>query len=176
MDRDKARPQSSSTISSSPVAEDEDDESEDDFNNETIGRAVARRVGSISPPSESVPLNTQSRMAPADRRLRTQSAYISPSPSVLSSLPASSSPPANRLRSQSTDRFGLGISNGKQLNSEKEAGGVFSGGKFVDPLILRKQSKEVLSGKGKGKIVTGGGVKKVPVGQLVAFFDGDRKE
>jgi hypothetical protein len=44
----------------------------------------------------------------------------------------------------------------------------------VDPLVLRKQEKEGLGGKGK---FTGGGrAKKVPVGQLVAFFDGDRKE
>jgi hypothetical protein len=58
-------------------------------------------------------------------------------------------------------------------SAEREAGGVFSGGKFVDPLVLRKQEKEGQGGK--GKFATGGGVKKVPVGQLVAFFDGDRK-
>jgi hypothetical protein len=58
------------------------------------------------------------------------------------------------------------------LNPEREAGGVFSGGKFVDPLVLRKQGKEGLGGK--GKFATGGGVKKVPIGQLVAFFDGDK--
>jgi len=115
-------------------------------------------------------------MSPADRRLRTQSAYISPSPSTLSNGLGYSSPsPAaslDRLRSRSTDRFGLGISSSGNRNSVHETGGVFSGGKFVDPLVLRKQEKDGLSGKGK---VASGDGKKVPVGQLVAFFDGEKK-
>ncbi|KAJ6539450.1 hypothetical protein B0H19DRAFT_1179161 [Mycena capillaripes] len=45
----------------------------------------------------------------------------------------------------------------------------FGTGNFVDPLVLRKQSG---GGKEPGKVVGNG---KVPVGQLVAFFDGDRK-
>lgn len=177
MDRNKTRPQSS-TVSSSPVStNDDDDESEDDFNDETIGKSTARLVNPYSPPASSSPSNPQTRVSPADRRLRTQSAYISPSPSTLSSEVASPSPsPATsftRFRSRSTDRFGLGINKG-QANGQTETGGVFSGGKFVDPLVLRKQEKEGLGGK--GKFTTGGGIKKVPVGQLVAFFDGDTKE
>ncbi|KAF5372490.1 hypothetical protein D9758_005175 [Tetrapyrgos nigripes] len=43
-------------------------------------------------------------------------------------------------------------------------------GKFVDPLILRKQEQEA-----RPKIAMPKPVGKVPIGQLVAFFDGDRK-
>ena len=176
MDRDKSR--QTSPYSSLPVGKDDDDEeSEDDFNTETIGKSVGRLARSISPPSSSSSPQPKisNRASPENRRLRTQSAYISPSPSVLTNALASPSPSPStshsRLRSKSTDRFGLGISNG-MLNPEREAGGVFSGGKFVDPLVLRKQGKEGLGGK--GKFATGGGVKKVPIGQLVAFFDGDK--
>lgn len=177
MNQDKPR-QQSSPYSSSPVGED-DNESEDDFNDETIGKLAVRlvRPNSPPPPSTSPQPKTQNRVPPENRRLRTQSAYISPTPSALSNALASPSPSPStshsRLRSRSTDRIGLGINTAKP-SAEWEAGGVFSGGKFVDPLVLRKQEKDGQGGK--GKFATGGGVKKVPVGQLVAFFDGDRKE
>jgi len=171
-DRDKARPQNSTFSSPTVSADDEEEEgSEDGYNNETIGKSSARLISSNSPPTESsAPSETKNRVF-SNRRSRTQSAYISPSPPNALASPSLSPPSSsNRLRSQS---IGLGISNG-QPNSQNEAGGVFSGGKFVDPLVLRKQEKEGFSGK--SKIATGGGVKKVPVGQLVAFFDGDRKD
>lgn len=171
MDRSsKDRPQSTD-YTSSPVGA-SDNESEDAFKDETIGRSAARAIK-----SESKTTSPPSKVSAADRRLRTQSAYISPSPSSLtnslvSPTSGSPSPSLNRFRSRSTDRFGLGI-NDVDMGSGggNEAGGVFSGGKFVDPLVLRRQSKDM----GKGKVATGGGVKKLPVGQLVAFFDGDRK-
>jgi len=50
--------------------------------------------------------------------------------------------------------------------------GTAGGTKFVDPLVLRRQSKDSLKPIAMPKPVMG---KKVPVGQLVAFFDGDKK-
>ena len=154
-------------FTSSPVSA-SNNESEDTSKDETIGRSAARSINS------EVKTASPSTVSAVERRLRTQSAYMSPSPSTLTNSAASpsSSPSLNRFRSRSTDRLGLGINNVDMgSGGGNEAGGVFSGGKFVDPLVLRRQSKDM----GKGKVATGGGVKKVPVGQLVAFFDGDRK-
>ena len=170
MDRsNKDRPQGTD-FTSSPVGV-SDNESENAFRDETIGRSAARSIN-----SEVKAASPASTVSTADRRLRTQSAYISPSPSTLthsivSPTSGSQSPSLNRFRSRSTDRFGLGINNvGVGNGGGNETGGVFSGGKFVDPLVLRRQSKDI----GKGKVATGGGLKKLPVGQLVAFFDGDK--
>jgi hypothetical protein len=46
------------------------------------------------------------------------------------------------------------------------------GTKFVDPLVLRRQSRDNLMSK---PIAMPKPVGKVPIGQLVAFFDGDKK-
>ncbi|KAJ6485161.1 hypothetical protein C8R47DRAFT_550779 [Mycena vitilis] len=86
-------------------------------------------------------------------RMRAQSAYglssiVQASPSTAASIGRRPSPLPHG-RSRSIDRFGTG--------------------NFVDPLVLRKQSG---AGKEPGKL---GGNSKMPVGQLVAFFDGDRK-
>ncbi|KZP16979.1 hypothetical protein FIBSPDRAFT_793602 [Athelia psychrophila] len=159
-----------------PDTDDDEDEEEEEFR-ETIGKSAGRLMSASTPTPASR----------ADiRRLRTQSAYISPSPksNVNSHSTAKTaggddtmSPGTlTRLRSRSTDRFGSpSLSSSSQSSTSSfasnrgEAGGVFSGGKFVDPLVLRKQEKA----RGKAPTATGGG-RKVPVGQLVAFFDGDR--
>lgn len=86
--------------------------------------------------------------------MRAQSAYglssiLQASPNT-TPLSGSRPSPLPHGRSRSIDRFGTGT--------------------FVDPLVLRKQSGG--GGKESGKTAGNG---KVPVGQLVAFFDGDRK-
>jgi hypothetical protein len=123
-----------------------------DFHDETIGKSASKRFngGHVpSPPSSSSPSDSQ-LLTPSNpnRRNRTQSAYgfssiASASPNTLAQA---------GLRSpKSTDKFGLE-------------------GKFVDPLVLRKQErKETGTGAGIGKVPG-----KVPVGQLVAFFDGEK--
>jgi hypothetical protein len=88
-------------------------------------------------------------------RMRAQSAYglssiVQASPNTAAALIGRRPSPLPHGRSKSIDRFGTG--------------------NFVDPLVLRKQSGG--GGKEAGKV---GGNGKVPVGQLVAFFDGDRK-
>ena len=81
--------------------------------------------------------------------------------SVTGSPNASPSPIAPlqpRMRSKSIDRIGLGISvpNGS--------------GRFIDPLVLRKE-QEPRTPK-TPKFERG---RKVPVGELVAFFDQERQ-
>ncbi|PPQ99388.1 hypothetical protein CVT24_005371 [Panaeolus cyanescens] len=120
------------------------------------------------------------------RRLRAQSAY------GLSSISASSpntmaggitnsvAPLKLKTRAKSTERLNEGSSSSSVFGSggwNKGAAGTgdgmisaVSGTKFVDPLVLRRQSKDSIA---MPRPVIG---KKVPVGQLVAFFDQDRKQ
>ncbi|KZT26094.1 hypothetical protein NEOLEDRAFT_1091562 [Neolentinus lepideus HHB14362 ss-1] len=129
--------------------EEEEEEEEDGFQDETIGKSSGRLSlgGKSSGLSPSPPLSNP--------RVRAQSTY------GLSSIAAASpnTPLHQRLRSRSTDmRFGLGIS--------------LDGPKFVDPLVIRKQEKEATAKVVPPKVTAG---KKVPVGELVAFFDGGEK-
>lgn len=161
-------------MASPPPTNDDDDEDDDDEEGEgreTIGKSAGRLMSASTP----TPMSSADK-----RRLRTQSAYISPSPSKISKPEVEAPSPGklNRLRSRSTDRFGSSQSLSSQsstssfASNRSETGGVFSGGKFVDPLVLRKQERA--NTKGKAPTATAGGVKKVPIGQLVAFFDKDR--
>ncbi len=79
------------------------------------------------------------------------------------------------MRSKSTERFGSMESLSSLSSVSSTASGVSGtsasgNGKFVDPLVLRKEERErekkALMGTPRGK--------KVPVGQLVAFFDKDK--
>lgn len=100
-------------------------------------------------------------------RVRAQSSYGPPSGYSYNTLSRASSPTnfnspvpitplRPRVRSKSIDRIGLGITG--------------SNGKFIDPLVLRRQEMEAEQPK-MPKFERG---KKVPVGELVAFFDKDR--
>ncbi|KAJ7764980.1 hypothetical protein DFH07DRAFT_811015 [Mycena maculata] len=126
----------------------------EDFGGDTIGKSAAAKLSRGKTDLFSTP--TASYKEP---RMRAQSAYglssiVQASPTTTAALGASRPSPIPHGRSRSIDRFGTG--------------------NFVDPLVLRKQSsgggKE--GGKEAGKPAGNG---KVPVGQLVAFFDGDRK-
>lgn len=87
----------------------------------------------------------------ADRRIRAQSTYGF---SSLQAPQASISPLKPKLRSRS---------------SERSTAPPPATGKFVDPYVLRQQSMNA------SKIATPKPVGKVPIGQLVAFFDGEKK-
>ncbi|KAF8695425.1 hypothetical protein AX14_001827 [Amanita brunnescens Koide BX004] len=68
-----------------------------------------------------------------------------------------------RWRSHSTERGdGAGAGAGGKDDGRKS--------RFIDPLVLRKQGRELGS-----KLPMPKSIGKVPVGELVAFFDGDKK-
>ncbi|KAJ7180201.1 hypothetical protein C8R43DRAFT_392484 [Mycena crocata] len=122
----------------------------EDNGGDTIGKSSTARLsrGKVGKDAFSTPPASLK-----EPRMRAQSAYgmssiIQASPTTTAALSGSRPSPLSHGRSRSIDRFGTG--------------------NFVDPLVLRKQS----GGKEAGKTVGNG---KVPVGQLVAFFDGDRK-
>lgn len=73
-----------------------------------------------------------------------------------------------RLRSQSTDRFGLGISDASGAPIMPTSG------KFVDPLVVRRQTKEALANTVPNPPKVMPGKPKVPVGELVAYFDQEK--
>ncbi|KAJ7047263.1 hypothetical protein C8F04DRAFT_936969 [Mycena alexandri] len=121
----------------------------EDFGGDTIGKSAAAK---FSQSKQSTPTSTGK-----EPRMRAQSAYglssiLQASPNT---RPPSGSRPASLVhgRSRSIDRFGTG--------------------NFVDPLVLRKQTGGPPGTRGREPAKTGNG--KVPIGQLVAFFDGDRK-
>ncbi|KAJ7179037.1 hypothetical protein C8R46DRAFT_1323425 [Mycena filopes] len=119
----------------------------EDFDGDTIGKSAAAK---FSQSKHSTPPSTGK-----EPRMRAQSAYglssiLQASPNT---RPLSGNKPLVHGRSRSIDRFGTG--------------------NFVDPLVLRKQTGGPPSTRGREAAKTGNG--KVPIGQLVAFFDGDRK-
>lgn len=173
---------SASPVSEADVNGDDNDSSDtygdDEGDTEAIGhtqdgivgksasRASDKSTSSVSMPSDTVrQVASSPRNSPGTPRVRAQSSYgpITGS-SILSpsSSPSPIAPLRPRLRSKSTDRIGLGISlpNGS--------------GQFVDPLILRRQEKDVLLPRTPKtpKFERG---QKIPVGELVAFFDSNRK-
>jgi hypothetical protein len=124
-----------------------------------------------------------SRARPA-RRPRPQSTYTFGSGSMTAmnaSLEHTSTPQASiqplrpKSRSHSTDLYNR-FNSTESLSSMSSASSAASAsvsGRFVDPLMLRKQEKEKEKGKDKGATPRPKG--KVPVGQLVAFFDGEKR-
>ncbi|KAG6832859.1 hypothetical protein H0H87_012791 [Tephrocybe sp. NHM501043] len=143
---------------------------DDEFQDETIGKSSsARFVAPTNGDYKSSPTSASSAPATAlstspspasKRRLRAQSAYGFAAVQQLQTTPIT--PLRPKMRSRSTERLGGGGAPGPEHN--------FPTGKFVDPLVLRRQemgkgSKEPLKPMGK----------KVPVGQLVAFFDGEKR-
>lgn len=142
-------PQQLSTAFFSSAGED----SADEYQDETVGKSAGRRseFNSISRNNNNSSSHSHSDSASSysysDReprhRPRPQSTYGGPAPSVAPLQP--------RLRSRSI--VGLGISEGS--------------GKFIDPLVLRRQEKERSAAANKKG--------KKAVGDLVAFFDNGEK-
>lgn len=131
------------------------------------------------------------KTSPSNSRIRAQSSYgtiagystLNLSAGIVSSPPSMAAPSPitplrPRIRSKSTERLnvGLGISGGG-IESVPTTPSGRGEGKFVDPLLVRKQERrakalESLSRKSGVKDLVG--KKKVPVGDLVAFFDQDK--
>ncbi|GBE89780.1 predicted protein [Sparassis crispa] len=125
---------------------------------DTIGKSMARHneLAVASDPS------SKSRA-----RVRPQSMYSPMAPALAAPSPVT---PLNvRLRSRSTDRFGLGISHPSFTPVPPTSG------KFVDPLVVRRQTKEALATAFPDPPKVMPGKPKVPVGQLVAYFDQEKQ-
>ncbi|KAF8622384.1 hypothetical protein AX15_007038 [Amanita polypyramis BW_CC] len=78
-----------------------------------------------------------------------------------------------RWRSQSTDRGDGGGSSCGGIVGRGGNGGESGAraSRFIDPLVMRKQGRELTT-----KLPMPKSIGKVPVGELVAFFDGEKKE
>ncbi|KAH8827104.1 hypothetical protein DL96DRAFT_1605517 [Flagelloscypha sp. PMI_526] len=143
----------SQALSTSPALSDNrdlaSDEEDDALGGETIGKSAAARLNNRS--------NEQQRPS----RVRPQSTYAG-----FSTLQTPLSPTKPlRPRSHSQDRF----ASSESLNSLSSV--TSTGSKFVDPLIQRRAARKETMDKLKStapKVEKG---RKVPVGQLVAFFD-----
>jgi hypothetical protein len=119
----------------------------DEFGEETIGKS-----GSGKLVGDGVNGRTPGGMKVTPPRVRAQSIYGLSSVRVQTPT----APLTPRLRTHSTDRFGVGGDGGS---------------KFVDPLVLRRQDQD----REARVVVMPKPVGKVPIGQLVAFFDGDKR-
>ncbi|KDR76941.1 hypothetical protein GALMADRAFT_210130 [Galerina marginata CBS 339.88] len=176
-----------------PAANDSDDQDEEEeangFGDETIGKSAAAKLASSGLFSggpgmgdyKSTPTATTSSSSPSslsNRRIRAQSAYgFSSIPgasgttalaAISSPTPPSVAPLRTKARSKSTERLNAGNGNGTGDGMISALAGPGQN-KFVDPLILRRQSKEALM----KPIAMPKPIGKVPIGQLVAFFDKD---
>ncbi|KAI1792787.1 hypothetical protein LXA43DRAFT_972422 [Ganoderma leucocontextum] len=152
----------------------------DAFGDETIGKSSGRHVsGTLAPPSNttspsSSPQGDAKTKPGAGRRVRPQSMYA-PLSSHAISAPSPITPLNIRLRSRSTDRFGLGLGLSDAGTGAPIPPVTPTSGKFVDPLVVRRQAKleaQLSAGPPPPKAFVG--KKKVPVGELVAFFDQEK--
>ncbi|KAE9400797.1 hypothetical protein BT96DRAFT_919254 [Gymnopus androsaceus JB14] len=158
---------------------------------ETIGKSSSRSglAAALKKDGDSKTKGSDSQFTPTHSRIRAQSAYGFSSIVQQSSqgsgggrhLPESTSTPnmsggglglgstaplKPRVRSQSTSPH---PSSGNLSTPTTPS----SSSKFVDPLVLRRQETENRHGKlAMPRPLSG----KVPIGQLVKFFDGDKKK
>lgn len=175
-------------FSTSPVstssALDESGQSADEsdaFGDETIGKSSGRHFsGTLAPPPPSHSSSTSPSSSPQQqgdtrpRRARPQSMYTSLSSQAISA-PSPITPLNVRLRSRSTDRFGLGLGLSDGGTGAPIPPATPTSGKFVDPLVARRQAKleaQLSAGPPPPKALVG--KKTVPVGELVAFFDQEK--
>ncbi|KAL1741223.1 hypothetical protein HDZ31DRAFT_45910 [Schizophyllum fasciatum] len=148
------------------------DEEDEEYGGETIGKRQGRSTAGPTDRNgnDGLSSNCASSSAAneaASPRTRAQSVY-----GAQSLYGAPTAPLKPKMRSQSTDRgqrFGTAASVPSTPSAERfpESSGT---GRFVDPLILRRQERE-----GAGKVAMPRPIGKVPINQLVAFFDGERK-
>ncbi|KAI0672383.1 hypothetical protein C8Q78DRAFT_970700 [Trametes maxima] len=150
---------------------DDSDDTSGGAGEETIGKTAGRHLSGLAPPSETLSPSPSPNGKGPGRRVRPQSMYA-PIASQAISAPTPITPLNVRIRSRSTDRFGLGLSDagtGAPIPPVTP-----TSGKFVDPLVVRRQTKEALLKDGPVPPAALVGRKKVPVGDLVAFFDQEK--
>ena len=175
-----ARPSSSieATFFSSSNGDSKSDDDDNDFGDETIGKAAAARLtnsatfASNKGDYKSAADNSPSPLS--SRRMRAQSAYgfsniagSSGTTATAAITTPSVAPLRTKLKSKSSERLNSTFSSGTGDGMVSALGG---GGKFIDPLVLRRQSKDAIKPIAMPKPIG-----KVPIGQLVAFFDKDKK-
>ncbi|KIJ64732.1 hypothetical protein HYDPIDRAFT_111321 [Hydnomerulius pinastri MD-312] len=131
---------------------------DDDLGAETVGKKAASRAAAAAKLAGGGSDDSGSGQT-SSPRARAQSTYGGFTGAI--TLQSNQALSKHRIRSQSTD-----------LRTDTTFGGNPQSNKFVDPLLLRRQSK---SEKGKDSKPLVGPGKKVPVGQLVAFFDSDKR-
>jgi len=177
--------------------DDENDDENDFDGEETIGKSAAARLassGSLKAGSIGRGDYKQASDSPSplsNRRIRAQSAYgfsniagssIS-SANMLSNIHTTATatttpsvaPLKPKLRSKSSERLVSSRNGSSGTGDGMISSSVVSGTgatKFVDPLVLRRQSRDNLMSK---PIAMPKPVGKIPIGQLVKFFDGDKK-
>ncbi|KAI8989188.1 hypothetical protein BD414DRAFT_415626 [Trametes punicea] len=162
---------------SSPLEDhsaDESDNASSGAGEETIGKTVGRQIGGgLAVPSETISLSSSpnGNGKASSKRVRPQSMYA-PIASQAISAPSPVTPLNVRIRSRSIDRVGLGLSDagtGAPIPPVTP-----TSGKFVDPLVVRRQTKEALMKDAPIPPAALVGKKKIPVGELVAFFDQEK--
>ncbi|KAF9017251.1 hypothetical protein BDZ89DRAFT_1045248 [Hymenopellis radicata] len=134
-------------FSESPGAVSDDEKDEDGEDDDDFGEETIGKKSSARMLSETSPPPSLN-----DRRTRTQSVY------AFSSLQTPTAPLTPRVRSKSSER---------SLSLSSNASG--AAGTFVDPYKVRQQTMSA------NKVAMSKPIGKVPIGQLVAFFDGDKK-
>ena len=180
----------------SPLDDDDkkkDEEGDGEFGEgeETIGKSSGMKLkntnGSVSSTSNSNSISpggpgggdykstATTSPSPSTRRIRAQSAYgyasLLPTQTQTPTM-GTTAPLKPKLRARSSERLFSGTSS-IGTGDGMISGGLGGGGtKFVDPLLLRRhqQSQEGL----QVKMPMPKPVGKVPIGQLVAFFDGEK--
>ncbi|KAG6334701.1 hypothetical protein ID866_4380 [Astraeus odoratus] len=151
-EREKAAMGSAYSMSVAGSSEDDDEDM-----SETLGKKGAARAMAATKLTSASEVNLRSAPSPGSRA-RAQSTYGGGSANALQSNQAQTK---HRFRSQSTD-----------FRSDAALGSDPQPTKFVDPLILRRQSKSEKAKENKPLVGPG---KKVPIGELVAFFDSEKK-
>ncbi|KAJ4487979.1 hypothetical protein J3R30DRAFT_3695629 [Lentinula aciculospora] len=168
-------------FSSSPVSvgrDERSDEEADDFvGEETIGKSSSRSGLAAALKEKKNNQESTDSFTPTHSRLRAQSAYgfssiVQQSPSQgrdsaflqsINSNGGSIAPLKPRVRSQSTSP-----------HPSTSIVSPPSSSKFVDPLVTRKQEAQTTK---HGKLAMPRPLSgKIPIGQLVKFFDGDAKK
>lgn len=186
--RNQSRDIGTAIFSSSPkslsASLDMSDESEYERNDETIGKASGRssgftipdfsgtngRSGKKSPPSEeTMPEPTQPL-----KRARPQSMYGITYAGQNIAAPRPITPLNTRLRSRSTDKFGATASTEELSSSSSFPPGTPTSGRFVDPLVVRRQTKEAQASAAPTAPKVMPGKPKVPITELVAYFNKEK--
>ncbi|KIP10788.1 hypothetical protein PHLGIDRAFT_84460 [Phlebiopsis gigantea 11061_1 CR5-6] len=174
--RSTSRDFSAVPLSTSPISFstsiDTTDDSDTGGNDETIGKTAARRSGLTAPKFRGHESDRESQPSPspAQRRARPVSMYQTPSSSMSNlAAPAPIRPLNTRLsRSRSTDKLS------SMMDSDASVPPTPASGKFVDPLIVRRQTKEAAQSTARPTPKVMAGKPKVPIGQLVAFFNQEK--